>query len=101
MRNIKEIDSKNCIYYFYNDMINIEDFHSGLLKIDKKLYTNIDIYYTGYITVKSISDYESINSVNPLYFIISEVKGYIKEKNRNKYLTFASPDKNFGMGLKT
>ena len=82
-------------------MINIEDFDSGLLKIDKKLYTNIDIYYTGYITVKSISDYESVNSVNPLYFIISEVKGYIKEKNRNKYLTFASPDKNVGMGLKT
>ena len=46
MRNIKEIDIKNCIYYFYNDMINIEDFDSGLLKIDKKLYTNIDIYYT-------------------------------------------------------
>ena len=53
-------------------MINIEDFNSNLLKIDKKSYKNIDIYYMGYITIKSISDYESINSVNTLYFIVGD-----------------------------
>ena len=36
------------------------------------------------------SDYESIDSVNPLYFIVGEVDGYIEEKNGNKYLAFAS-----------
>ena len=36
------------------------------------------------------SDYESIDSVNPLYFIVGEVDGYIEEKNGNKYLTIAS-----------
>ena len=75
-------------------MINIEDFHSHLLKIDKKSYKNIDIYYIGYKALKGISDYNSINSVNPLYFIIGEVDGYIEEKNGNKYLIFGSTDKN-------
>ena len=52
------------------------------------------MYHIGYITVKSISDYEKINSVNPLYLIIGEVDGYIEENNGNKYLTFASTDQN-------
>ena len=33
-----------------------------------------------------IDDYESINSVNPLYLIIGKADGYIKENNGNKYL---------------
>ena len=73
-------------------MINIKDFDSNLLKIDKKSYTNIGIDYIGYITIKNISDYENIYSINPLYLIIGEIDGYIKEEN--KYLTFASADKN-------
>ena len=39
-------------------------------------------------------DYVNIHSVNPLYFIIGEVDGYIEEKNGNKYLIFASTNKN-------
>ena len=38
--------------------------------------------------------YVKIKSVSPLYLIISKVDGYIKEKNRNKYLIFNSTDKN-------
>ena len=52
MGNIKQITIKNRTYYFFNDMINIEDFDSGLLKIDKKSFKNIDIYYIGNITIK-------------------------------------------------
>ena len=48
-------------------MVNINNFNSSLLKIGRKSYKNIDIYYIGYISIKSISDYESINSVNTLY----------------------------------
>ena len=40
------------------------------------------------------SDHGKINSVNYLYIIINEVDGSIAEKNGNKYLTFASTDKN-------
>ena len=84
---------KNRIYYFFEDMINIKDFDPNLLKIDKKSYKNIDIYYIGYITVKDY-DYVKINSVNPLYLIISKVDGYIKEKNGSKYLVFDSVNEN-------
>ena len=75
-------------------MINIKNFHANVLKIDKKSYKNIDIYYIGYITVKD-SDYVKINSVNSLYLIINEVDGYFEEINGNKYLTLqVSTDKN-------
>ena len=67
MENIKEINIKYRTYYFFDDMINIKDFDSNLLKIDKKSYKNIDIYYIGYITMKN-SDYVKINIV--LYFVL-------------------------------
>ena len=49
---IKQINMLNRTYNFFNDMINIKDFDSNLLKIDKMSYKNIDIYYIGYITLK-------------------------------------------------
>ena len=72
----------------------LKDLDSNLLKIGKKSYENIDIDYIGCITIKTISNYNSINSVNPLYFIIKEVDGYMDEKILNKHLIFASTDKN-------
>ena len=37
MENIKEVNIKNRTYYIFDDMINIENFNPGLLKIDKKV----------------------------------------------------------------
>ena len=93
MGNIKEINIKNQTYYFFDDMINIDDFDSNSLKTDKKSYKNINIHYFGYITMKD-SNYVKIKTVNSLYLIINEVDGYMKEKNRNKCLIFNSADKN-------
>ena len=75
-------------------MINIKDFDSSLLKIDKKSNKNIGIYNIGYITIKKINDYENIYSINPLYLIIDHASGYIEEKEMNKYLVFDSTDEN-------
>ena len=94
MGEVKQINIKNRTYYFYNDIIDLKDFDAKLLKIDKKSYKNIDIYYIGYITIKKIDDYESICSVNPLYLCINHASGYIEEKNGNKYLIFDSVDEN-------
>ena len=94
MGKVKQIEIKNRTYYFYNDIINIEEFNSSLLKIDKKSYKDIDIYYIGYITIKKIGDCENIYSVNPLYLIIGKVDGHIEEKNGSKYLVFDSTDEN-------
>ena len=64
-------------------MINIKDFDSSLLKIDKTLYKNIGICSIGYITIKKTDDYENIQSVNPLYLMIHKVIGHIEVKNKN------------------
>ena len=57
-------------------MINIKDFQSDLLKIDKKLHKEIDVYYIGYITIKKFSDYQNIYGINLLYLIIHSTKGH-------------------------
>ena len=93
MGEVKEINIKNQTYYFFDDMIDIGNFHSNLLKIDKKSNKDIDIYYIGYITIKKLRDCENIQSVNPLYLIIHSATGYVKEKNGEKYLIIDSTEK--------
>ena len=51
METVKEMNINNRIYYFYNDIIDLENVKSNLLKIDKKSYKDIVIYNIGYITV--------------------------------------------------
>ena len=94
MGTLKQINIRNRTYHFYNDIIDLENFDSSLLKIDKKSYKDIGIYNIGYITIKKIDDYENIYSVNPLYLIIAHASGYIEEKGVNKYLVFDSTDEN-------
>ena len=36
MRETKELNIKNQTYYFFNDMTDIRNFQSNLLKMDKK-----------------------------------------------------------------
>ena len=78
-------------------MVNIEDFHSNLLEINKKSHKDINIYYIGYIMIKKFDDYENIHSVNPLYLIINSATGYFKEKNSEKYLILDSTEKYEGV----
>ena len=85
MGKTRQINIKNQTYYFCNDQINLKDFDASLLKVDKKDYKEIDIYYIGYVTVKKIANCNNINSVNPLYLMINEMIGHFEEKNGNKY----------------
>ena len=94
MGEVKQISIKNRTYYFYNGIIDLKDFEPNLLKIDKKHYKGINIYYIGYITIKKIDEYETISSVNPLYLRIIHASGYNEEKSGNKYLIFDSVDEN-------
>ena len=82
---IKQINIKNRTYYFYNVIIDLENFKSNLLKIDKKSYKDIGIYNIGYTTIKKISDCKNIYSVNC---------SSAEEINKNKYLIFDSIDEN-------
>ena len=94
MGSIKEINSKERTYYFYNDIVDIETFDSKNLKLDKKKYKDLDIYNIGYVTIKKIGDCYDVNSVNPLYLRIDNASGYIEEINEDKYLVFDVRDEN-------
>ena len=54
MGTIKQINIKNQTYYFYNDIIHLDNFDAELLKIDKKSYKVIGIYNIGYNTKKNL-----------------------------------------------
>ena len=92
MDTTKQINIKNRSYYFYNNIIDIDNFDAKLLKIDKKSYKDIGFYNIGYVTKKKIDDCMNINSVNPLYLGITRVNGYMEEKGANKYLVHDSTD---------
>ena len=80
MGEVKQINIKNGTYYFYNDQINLKDFDTSLLKVYKKDYKEIDIYYVGYATIKKIANCDNISSVNPLDLMINGMIGHFEKK---------------------
>ena len=79
MQTIKQINIKNRTYYFYNDIINLDEFDESKIKIDKKDFNDIDIYYLGYEHKKKISECNVINSINPLYLRIITMNGQFEK----------------------
>ena len=51
----------------------------GVKKIDKSFFNDIGIYYLGYEYKKKNTEYNEINSVNPLYVRIIDMKGQFKK----------------------
>ena len=78
---VKDIKIKNPTYYFFNDIINIENFDPNNIKIDEKTYKNIHIYCTGYVEIKK---YLKTYSVNPLYLFFRYVNVCIKYLKNEK-----------------
>ena len=79
MGEIKQINIKNRTYYFYNDIIDLDEFDGSKIKVDRKNFNDIDIYYLGYEYKKKITECNEINSVNPLYLRIKDMKGQFKK----------------------
>ena len=69
----KQLNLKNRTYYFYNDLINIKNFDHINLRLDQQSVFNNDVYYIECITKKP--EY-NINSVKPLYLMISRIKDH-------------------------
>ena len=80
MGSIKEINIKECTYYFYNYIIDLKTFDLKNLKLDKKTYK--DVYNIGYVTIKKTGYGYDVNSVNPLYLRIDNASGYIEESSQ-------------------
>ena len=105
MKTLKQGNIKNLPHYFFNDMISIKNFDPRLLSIDKTSFKSVCdvIYDIEYITIQSL-DNGNIDSASSLYLIFNNVDGYnecnstecnsIEESDENKYLIFASTDKN-------
>ena len=48
METIKQINIKNRTFYFYNDIIDLDEIDGSKIKVNKKDFNEIDIYYLGY-----------------------------------------------------
>ena len=44
MGEVKQINIKNRIYYFYNDVIYLDEFDGSKIKADRKNFNDIDIF---------------------------------------------------------
>ena len=81
---VKELNIKNKTCYSYNDLINALNFEPNNLKLDKKTWKDIDIYYIGYVD-KNKPEGWRVKSVNPLHLIISKVSCSVRKENGIKY----------------
>ena len=87
----KQMNINNRTSYFYNDLIKLFDFDPIMLKLERKTFKGMNIYYIEYATKKE--EYK-INSVNPFYLLIYKINGFIEAKGGNKYLNIAVTDNN-------
>ena len=100
MKTIREINIENRQGYFFNDMTNINDFDPSLLNIDEVLFES------NKLIMHNIKYFKNLNSLNTLYLVFNNLDAYIENGGENRYLIFASREKNkrmftqnFGMKL--
>ena len=69
-------------------MTNIKDFDPSFLNTDRVSFGSNDsiIYDIKYI--------KNLNGLNYLYLVFDNLDAYIEKRSENKYLIFASTDKN-------
>ena len=60
-------------------MIKLDEFDGSKIKADRKNFNDFDIYYLGYKRKKKITECNEINSVNPIYLKITDIKGQLKK----------------------
>ena len=84
--SIKSLKIKNESYYYWNDIVYIDDFDIKYLKINKReSRVGIDIYYIGYVLYKL--KYIT-NSIVPLYLNVKSLLGSVENINdsNDRYL---------------
>ena len=74
---IKSLKIKNQSYYYWHDIIFIDDFDIKFFKIvQRESRIGVDIYYIGYVVNKLECD---TNSVKPLYLSVKSLLGSVEE----------------------
>ena len=90
---VESLKIKNESYYFWNDIIYLDDFDVKLVKaVKQESRIDVDICYIGYVVNKPQYD---INSINPLYLIIKKLVGRIEkiEGSSDRYLVVDESNK--------
>ena len=80
--DIKLLQIKNKTNYNWDDIVHINDFDVNsleIIKIKRESKIDTNIYYIGYVLNP---DYD-YNTINPLYFVINRLIGYIEEIERS------------------
>ena len=74
---VKSLKIKNTSYYFWNDIIYLDDFDVKLVKVVRReSRIDADIFYIRYKVNKPQYD---INSINPLYLIVRHLFGRVEK----------------------
>ena len=77
---VKQFEIRNQTHYIYNDIINLKNFESNLLKINKNITKGLIFTTLNKLKFKKNDDCERIYSVNPLYLLVNHASGYIEKK---------------------
>ena len=83
---IKPLKTKSQSYYYWHDVIFIDDFNIKVFKVAKReSRAGIDIYYIGYVVNKLEYD---ISGLNPLYLSVKSLLGSVKkvDGSNDRYL---------------
>ena len=88
MKTIRQRNIENRQDHLFNDMTNISDFDPRLLNIDEVSFKSDELitYDIKYI--------KNLNSLNTLYLVFNNLDAYIEKSGENRYLIFASTEKN-------
>ena len=81
---LKEVDIKNGICYYFDHIINSNDFDLDNILFDEKSYETISIYDVAYKTAYG---------AKPLRNFFDKANGYIRKYDKIKYLTFFHSEK--------
>ena len=86
--DIRSLEIKTKTSYNRDDIICVNDFDVNILEIIKReSKIGVNIYYIGYVLELNYG----FNTINPLYFVINRLIGYIEEikGSSDKYLVVA------------
>ena len=78
----KEIDIKNCICYYFDDIIRLRDFGYNSIFLHEKSYENILIYDISYKTFMSSKQ---------LHIWFDKINGFIRIYDGIRYLVLFGP----------
>ena len=96
---LRQMKIKNRQDYLFNGnmIVNIKDFDTNLLKINKLSYKGVfslNIYFIKYISTKNLNHMGINHDKDFLYLFLDDLDGYIKEDDGIKHLVFTPAEKN-------